>query len=186
MVIATLNDGTRLDLDDFWAVYHQYRPLVEQIAREHIGGIYDREDRIQECLIKLWEATKGWNPAVGVSFTTYAYQAIKNRMVTINRDQHRAMRDPRVISYMTEAIPEDTFQAENVVPMGKVSNIDPHFMLVEMYQDADPKTQRELDRYLGPAPMSLPLEGYNNLKTEKQKQIDREARAIRKKERQNG
>ena len=78
---------------DFDALLKEHAGYLAKFARYNVGGIYDRDDVLQELRLCIWSATKSWSPLKTAKFSTYLYTAMRNRVGTLHRDQHRACRD---------------------------------------------------------------------------------------------
>lgn len=70
----------------FDALCQQYTPFIFRRATHcsHLAGA-DIEDFIQEGRLALYRAVKGYNPGMGIRFTTYAMTCINNAMTSMMR-----------------------------------------------------------------------------------------------------
>lgn len=62
-----------------------FLPYIEKKATESKGCGLDRDDVVQEGLIGLFGAIRGYEPDKGAEFTTYAYSCINNSIVSALR-----------------------------------------------------------------------------------------------------
>ena len=60
----------------------RYMPLVRGRASVFSGGGYESEDLVQEGLVALLAAMRGYRPDCNASFKTFAYACVTNRMLT--------------------------------------------------------------------------------------------------------
>lgn len=67
----------------FSELYNQYMPILQRRAGRYssIVGV-DIEDFIQEGMLALYRAVKGYNPCAGIQFRTYAVTCINNSMAS--------------------------------------------------------------------------------------------------------
>lgn len=75
-------------------VVHQYRNLVESIARRFAGSAEPLEDLVQEGYIGLITATDHYNAGKGVKFSTYATHFIIGQIKHALRDRGKIIKEP--------------------------------------------------------------------------------------------
>jgi RNA polymerase sigma-B factor len=75
-------------------VVHQYRNLVESIARRFAGSAEPLEDLVQEGYIGLITATDLYNAEKGVKFSTYATHFIIGQIKHALRDRGKIIKEP--------------------------------------------------------------------------------------------
>ena len=80
----------------------KYKNLVKSRSRQYFIVGADREDVVQEGMIGLFKAIRGYDPEQEASFKTYAEQCITNQILTAikraNRMKHQILNDSISIS----------------------------------------------------------------------------------------
>lgn len=72
----------------------RYSPLVRIYARTYFLAGGDSEDLIQEGMIGLLSAIRRFDPAMSVSFKTYAEQCVRNRIISAIQSASRLKHTP--------------------------------------------------------------------------------------------
>ena len=80
----------------------KYKDLVKSRSRQYFIVGADREDVVQEGMIGLFKAIRGYDPMQETSFKTFAEQCITNQILTAikraNRMKHQPLNDSISIS----------------------------------------------------------------------------------------
>ena len=71
-----------------------WTPLLAMFSRMRVGGFMEREDLLQELRIVLYKCQQNYNPALGVSFKTFLFQACHNAIATLRAFHGRTVRIP--------------------------------------------------------------------------------------------
>ena len=72
----------------------RYSPLVRFYSRTYFLAGGDSEDLIQEGMIGLLSAIRRFDPAMSVSFRTYADQCVRNRIISAIQSASRLKHTP--------------------------------------------------------------------------------------------
>ena len=103
--------------------------LVVAIARHYTGRGVDLDDLVQEGNLGLLSAVDGFDPSVGVRFSTYAFPAIRHRVLSAVQDQARSIhvparrpserwREQRALEALTKALERAPTEEELALELG--------------------------------------------------------------------
>ena len=90
----------------FTALVHEHLSLVRRVAGAYARTPADREDLVQEILLRLWRSRRRYDPARGA--TTWFYRVGLNVAISrCRREQHRGRVEPLDDVAEPDAGPED-------------------------------------------------------------------------------
>ena len=94
-ILILISDAREGDDDAFSEISCRYEPLVESLLYRYLeGGGYSIEDFRQEAEIALYQAVLSYDTAQSsVTFGLYAGICLKNRIISLLREEARAGRD---------------------------------------------------------------------------------------------
>lgn len=64
-------------------LFQKHTPVARLVASEFYAPGMERDDMIQEALIALWIAARGWTPEGGASFPSFARIVIRRRLASV-------------------------------------------------------------------------------------------------------
>lgn len=121
--------------------------LAYHLARKWEGKIpHPLEDIIQECLLGLWKAAKGFDPEKG-KFSTYAGRCMDNQVRMLCRKDRKWNAATSLLCAPPAPCPEDE-QLDTIVGADIIEDFRQHFPL-SAASLIDGRTQRELGQAIG-------------------------------------
>lgn len=97
-ILRLISEARAGDEDAFSEISCRYEPLIESLLYRYLeGGGYSIEDFRQEAEIALYQAVLSYDMTQsGVTFGLYAGVCLKNRIISLLREESRAGREKRV------------------------------------------------------------------------------------------
>lgn len=153
-ILRLISEARSGDEDAFSEISCRYQPLIESLLYRYLeGGGHSIEDFRQEAEIALYQAVLSYDVSQDrVTFGLYAGVCLKNRIISVLREESRSHMDKRV-----------QLSAIGSEPYGEpVCDCDPveHVVSAENYRTLLARIKRELTSYEGLV-LSLYLGGCN-------------------------
>src|SRR5436309_12675057 len=87
------------DSDSFAEIYRRFGERMKSIAFNHLGNIADAEDAVQDTLVKLHRAARGFTGQA--AFSTWLYRILVNTCLDMLRKRRRRIQETQIDDVVT-------------------------------------------------------------------------------------
>ncbi len=114
-------------------IINELKPMATSIVYRVVGKYYrfDYEELYMEALLYLDKAINKFDENKYTSFTTYAYQVMKNRVINVMRSKYAQKRNMGEFVYLEANIGESKLKYQDILKDDDSHSTENSFMLME-------------------------------------------------------